>query len=68
MLFSPQATLHSLQHKFYLLPVVDTVSGRYLSAELMTDCFKSIVCAYTVRDWPFLAETIAMWESDVGVD
>lgn len=44
--FSPQATFHSLQHKFYLIPVVETVSGRYLSAELMTDCFKSIVCAY----------------------
>lgn len=49
-------------------PLVDTVSGRYLSAELMTDCFKSIVCAYTVRDWPCLAGMIAMWESAVGVD
>lgn len=68
MLFSPQATLHSLQHKLYLLPVVDTVSGRYLRAELMTECFKSIVCAYTVRDWPCLADMIAMWESVVGVD
>lgn len=68
MLFSLQATLHSLQQKFYLLPVLDTVSGCYLSAELMTDCFKSIVCAYTVRDWPCQVDTIAMWESAVGVD
>lgn len=34
--------------QFYLLPVVETVSGRYLSAQLMTDCLKAL-CVPTER-------------------